>query len=79
MLLKDSLKTKTSHDANFVIIGGTAARPDNLHCHQWWESWRNDNSRFQSSPYIQKTLADDDLAMQRLRNYVGPSAFTDVD
>ena len=42
-----SLKTKSCHDANFVITGGTAGcHYDNLQCHQLRQSWYYDESVF---------------------------------
>ena len=35
------------HDANFVIIGSTKdCHNNNLWCHEWQQSWHDDNSQF---------------------------------
>ena len=35
----EPLEIESWHDADFVIIGGTAGcQNDNLQCHQWWQS-----------------------------------------
>ena len=34
------LKNKSCHDTNVVNTGGTQR------CHQWWQSWHHDDSRF---------------------------------
>ena len=53
-----SVKTKSCHDANFVIIGGTTGcRYDNLWCHQWWQSWHHDDSVFRYQ-HDDRTSAD---------------------
>ena len=42
-----ALKTERRHDANFVVIGGTAGcHNDNLRCRQCRQSWHHDNSQF---------------------------------
>ena len=32
------METKSCHNANFVITGGTTGCHNNLWCHQWWQS-----------------------------------------
>ena len=50
-----TLKTVNCHDANFVITGGiVGCRYDNLRCHQWWQSWHHDESRFSVWPELAK-------------------------
>ena len=47
-----SLRTKNSHDANFVMISCTGGcHNDNLLSHQWWQSWHHDNSWFSMIPW----------------------------
>ena len=41
------MSSASCHNANFVITGGTGGcHKDNLQCHQWWQSWHHNNSRF---------------------------------
>ena len=38
-------QTKSRHDANFVVTGGTGGcHNDNHRCHQWRQSWHHDDS-----------------------------------
>ena len=49
--LCSALKSKSCHDANFVVTGSTGDCPnDNLQCCLWRQSWHHDNS--QSSGYL---------------------------
>ena len=42
-----ALKTKSHHDADFVITVGTGGcHDDNFQCHQGWQSRHHDNLRF---------------------------------
>ena len=39
-----TLKTKSSNNANFVVIGGTGGcHDDNLWCCQWQQMWHHDD------------------------------------
>ena len=43
-----TLKTESCHDANFVITGGVVVScNDYFQCHQWWQSWCQNNSIIQ--------------------------------
>ena len=52
-VLRFPLKTKSCHNANFVITGGTiGCHNNNLQCPQWQQSWHYENSQFSVSTYL---------------------------
>ena len=43
-----TVNPESYHDANFAITDGTGGcHKDNLHCHQLWKSWHQDNSKLE--------------------------------